>query len=95
MLSRITSSFAEYSPLLSFLRSIFQSVGLRRKKPPSTQSLALSLSHTHTHTNNKEINPCPRVEVGQILQTRPPLKIWQIPLVDESATSKTGIKSES
>ncbi len=49
MLSRITTSFAEYSALVSSLRSIFQSVSLRRKKTakhpiPCSLSLSLSLS---------------------------------------------------
>jgi hypothetical protein len=62
--SRITSSFAECSPLFSSLRSIFVSVSVLRKKKPSTESRVLSLSLSFS--NNKETNPCPRVQVGQI-----------------------------
>ncbi len=57
--SRITSSFAECSPLLSSLRSIFLSVSVHQQKKPSTESRVLSLSLSLSL--NKETNPCPRL----------------------------------
>ncbi len=60
--SRITSSCAECSPLLSSLGSIFFSVSILKKNQATNPVFSPSLSLS----NNKETNPCPRVQVGQI-----------------------------
>jgi hypothetical protein len=93
MHSRITSSCAEYSPLLSSLRSIFLSVSVLQKKTKATNPVfSLSLSLSFKQQGDKSLPPSVSRSNSP---NRPPLKIWLISLVDESATSRTGIKSKS
>jgi hypothetical protein len=57
MHSRIRSSFAECSPLLSSLRSIFLSVSVLPKNNPSTESRVLSLSLSLKQQGDKSLPP--------------------------------------